>query len=54
MFYQRNGNLIKRKTTLGSQAQEIYYSEDKASNKTETLTYPYAPIISCTLTYNLT
>jgi hypothetical protein len=44
---------LREKLLRGSQTQEFYYSKDKASNKTVTLT-SYAAIISCTLTRNLT
>jgi hypothetical protein len=45
---------LKEKPLWGSQTQEIHYSEDKASTKTVTLTYPYAVIVSCTLIHNPT
>jgi hypothetical protein len=43
---------LNEKPLQGSQTQEIYYSEDKASTKTVTLTYPYAVTVSYTLTSN--
>jgi hypothetical protein len=45
---------LRGKSLRGSQTLEIHYSEDKASTKIVTLTYPYAAIISCTLTCNPT
>jgi hypothetical protein len=45
---------MKRKTTLGQPNLGNPLSEDKASTKTVTLTYPYAVIVSCTLTRNPT
>jgi len=45
---------LREKPLRGSQTQEIYYSEDKVSTKTVTLTYPYVAIVSCTLTRNPT
>jgi hypothetical protein len=45
---------LREKPLRGSQTQEFHYSEDKASNKTITLTYPYATIVSCTLIRNPT
>jgi hypothetical protein len=32
---------LKEKPLPGSQTQDIYYSEDKASYKAEALTYPW-------------
>jgi len=43
---------LTEKPLRGSQTQEFHYLEDKASNKTVILTYPYAAIVSCTLTRN--
>jgi hypothetical protein len=45
---------LREKPLWGSQTQAIHYSEDKASNKTVTLTYRYAAIVSFTLTRNPT
>jgi hypothetical protein len=45
---------LREKSLRSNQTQEFHYSEDKTSNKTVTLTYPYAAIVSCTLTRNLT
>jgi hypothetical protein len=45
---------LREKPLRDSQTQEIHYSEDKASTKTVTLTYPYAAIVSCILTRNPT
>jgi hypothetical protein len=45
---------LREKSLRGSQTQKIHYLEDKASNKTITLTYPYAAIVSYTLTRNRT
>jgi hypothetical protein len=45
---------LREKPLRGSQTLEFHYLEDKASNKIVTLTYPYAAIVSCTLTRNLT
>jgi len=45
---------LREKSLQGSQTQDIHYSEDKASTKIVTLTYPYAAIVSCTLTRNPT
>jgi hypothetical protein len=41
---------MKRKTTPGQPNPGNPLSEDKASTKTVTLTYPYAAIVSITLT----
>jgi hypothetical protein len=43
---------LREKPLRSNQTQEIHYSKDKASNKIVILTYPYAAIISCTLTRN--
>jgi hypothetical protein len=36
---------LREKSLRGSQTQEIYYLEDKASYKAVALTYPYAVVI---------
>jgi len=45
---------LREKPLQGSQTQEFHYSEDKASNKIVTLTYPYAAMVSFILTRNPT
>jgi len=40
---------LRERPLQGSQTQEFHYSEDKASNKAVTLTYPDATIVPCTL-----
>jgi hypothetical protein len=45
---------LREKSLRGSQTQEFHYSEDKASNKVVTLTYPDATIVPCTRTRNPT
>jgi len=36
---------LREKPLWGSQTQDIHYSEDKASYKAVTLTYPYAVVV---------
>jgi hypothetical protein len=43
---------LREKPLPGNQTQEFHYSEDKASNKAVTLTYPEEAILPCTLTRN--
>jgi hypothetical protein len=45
---------LRENLLRGSQTQKISYSEDKASTKTVTFTYPYVAIVSCTVTRNPT
>jgi hypothetical protein len=40
---------LREKPLRGNQSQEFHYSEDKASNKVVTLTYPDVAIIPYTL-----
>jgi len=37
---------LRQKPLRGSQTQDIYYSEDKASYKAVALTYSYAMVVS--------
>jgi hypothetical protein len=53
-FVNKVETQLREKPLRGSQTQEIHYSKDKTSNKSVTLTYPYATIVSCTLTRNPT
>jgi hypothetical protein len=46
--------LYEDKTTLRQPNPGNPLSEDKASTNTVTLIYPYAAIVSCTLTHNPT
>jgi hypothetical protein len=43
---------LREKLLRGSQTQDFHYSEDKASTKKVTLTYPDAAIVPITLTRN--
>jgi hypothetical protein len=45
---------LREKQLQGHQTQEFHYSEDKASNKAVTLTYPDAAIVPCTQTCTYT
>jgi hypothetical protein len=48
------GTQLREKPLRGSQTQDIHYSENKASNKAVTLTYPDAAIVPYTLTRTYT
>jgi len=39
-FVDKVETQLREKSLRGNQTQDIHYSEDKASNKTVTLTYP--------------
>jgi hypothetical protein len=53
IFVDEVETLRREKPLRGSQTQVIYYTEDKASYNTLILTYPYAVVISLTLTRSL-
>jgi hypothetical protein len=53
-FVNEVGTQLREKPLRGSQTQDIHYSENKASNKAVTLTYPNAAIVPYTLTRTYT
>ena len=53
-FIDKVKTLLGEKPLIGSQTQDIHYSEDKARYKAVTLTYTDAVVVPCSLTYNPT